>query len=130
MNASEPLVLLIEDNQSVSKLIEFKLQRSGYRFEHYENGAKGLDAALELKPDAIVLDVMLPGMTGFEILRRIRQDDSLNGTKILMLTTKTRDEDIEQGFKLKADEYMGKPFKVNEFMLRLERLLETESAAE
>jgi two-component system alkaline phosphatase synthesis response regulator PhoP len=125
-NPSKPLILIVEDNQSVRKLIEFKLQRAGYQLAYSENGAEGWSKIQELQPDLVVLDVMLPGMTGFEVLRKVRNDEQLQDTKVLMLTTKTREEDIEHGFELDADEYMGKPFKVNELMIRLERLLESE----
>lgn len=123
MSSTNPTIFLVEDSESVSRLIEFKLTKGPYNFRHFANGREGLEAIQEHKPDMVVLDVMLPGMTGFEILRSIREDAELNDMKVMMLTTKTREEDLERGFEMNVDEYMGKPFKIGEFMMRLKRVL-------
>ncbi|HKJ44777.1 MAG TPA: response regulator, partial [Balneolales bacterium] len=66
-----PLILLVEDNPGIAKLITFKLDQNKYRVEHRDNGKEGWEAARNLHPDLVVLDVMLPGISGFEILRKI-----------------------------------------------------------
>jgi DNA-binding response OmpR family regulator len=123
MQPQNPLILLIEDNPSVIRLIEYKLEKENFRFEHRDNGPDGLEAVLSVKPDIVVLDVMLPGIDGFEVLRRIRENPETRLTKVMMLTSKNMEDDLERGFSLGALEYMAKPFKMGEFMVRLRRLL-------
>ncbi len=124
MGKDQPRVILVEDELAVAKLIEFKLKREKISITHFDNGIEGLNAIKKERPDAVILDVMLPGMNGFEILRNIREDDSLSDIKILLLTSKNRVEDLKLGFGLKADEYIDKPFQPDSLMLRLNRLLE------
>ncbi|WP_165139210.1 response regulator [Halalkalibaculum roseum] len=119
----DPLVLLVEDSQAIYRLVSYKLKKSGFRFEYRDNGKEGLEAVKELKPDLVVLDVMLPSMNGFEILRQIRSDEELKDTKVIMLTSKNRAEDLEKGFSLKVDDYMDKPFKPTELVLRINKVL-------
>ena len=121
--ADKPLILLIEDELSIAKIIEFKLTRNNFRFEHRDNGKYGLDAVYELNPDIVILDVMLPTMNGFEVLRRIREDEEIKDTKVIMLTSKARVEDIKAGFDLAANDYMEKPFKPDELIMRIRRIL-------
>lgn len=123
MGSDSPLVLLVEDEIAVSKLVEFKMKREGFKFEHRANGKEGYEAVGELKPDVVILDVMLPSMNGFEILRRIREDDDTKETKVIMLTSKNRVNDIKTGFDLKVDEYLEKPFRPDELILRLQKVL-------
>lgn len=118
-----PLILIIEDNPAISKLVSFRLNKSGYNFEIRENGKKGLEAIYELKPDLVILDVMLPSMNGFEILRRIREDSVISSTKVIMLTSKNREEDLERGFNMQVEDYIDKPFKPAELIMRIDRIL-------
>lgn len=119
----KPLILLVEDSPAIYKLVSYKLKKDGFRFEHRENGKEGLEAVKELRPDLVILDVMLPSMNGFEILRQIRADEELRDTKVIMLTSKNRAEDLEKGFKLEVDDYMDKPFKPTELVLRINKVL-------
>lgn len=121
---SEPLILLVEDNPSIYKLIIFKLSKSGYKVEHRDNGIDGLKAVKELKPDLVILDVMLPGLNGFDILQKIRDDEDTKDTKVIMLTTKNREEDLEKGFTLEVEDYMSKPFKPAELLMRVNKVLD------
>lgn len=123
MGDNKPLILLVEDNTNISKLITFKLSKSGYEIEHRENGVKGWQAVQELRPDLVILDVMLPGMNGFDILKNIRKNEETQNTKVIMLTTKSREEDIERGFDLKVQDYLSKPFKPGELLMRIQKVL-------
>jgi DNA-binding response OmpR family regulator len=123
MSGNNPLILLIEDNPSVIRLLEFKLAKENFRFEHRDNGPDGIEAVKKLRPDLVVLDVMLPGFDGFEVLRQIRQDIQIRETRVMMLTSKNMEDDLERGFSMGAMEYMSKPFKLGEFMIRLKRIL-------
>lgn len=84
---------------------------------------EGYEAAIELVPDVIILNVMLPSMNGFEILRKLRKRQETREIKVIMLTSKNREEDIKKGFELEADEYMDKPFRPGELIMRLTRVL-------
>lgn len=123
MSSELPLILLIEDDLAIAKLIEFKLKRNGYRFEVRNNGTEGLTAIKELNPDLVVLDVMLPSMNGFELLRQIRSDSDIDQTKVIMLTATVRVKDKEKAFNLGVEDYMEKPFKADELIIRVNKAL-------
>ncbi|HAC14459.1 MAG TPA: response regulator [Bacteroidetes bacterium] len=110
-------ILLVEDNESISKLVEYKLSKDGYKIDVCSNGLAGLDAIKEHEYDLIILDVMMPGMSGFEILQEMRTMEHRKNAKVMMLTSKNREEDIARGFGLGVSEYMGKPFKVAELSM-------------
>ncbi len=88
------------------------------------NGVEGLAKAFELMPDLILLDVMLPGIGGFEVLQAIRDDEKTRHLKVIMLTSKNREEDLQRGFSMGVLEYISKPFKLGELMMRITRALE------
>ena len=116
-------IFVIEDNEILSGLLEMKLKEISDEVKAFTNGLDGFEALKEEKPDLIILDVMLPGMEGFEILKKIKENPELKDVKVLMLTSKYSDRDVERGFSLKADEYMSKPFKAKELVIRAKRLL-------
>lgn len=118
-------ILLVEDNDSISKLVKYKLEKDGYSVELRENGIDGLKAIQESIFDLIILDVMMPGMSGFEILQQVRETENLKTAKVMMLTSKSREEDLARGFNLGVSEYMGKPFKVAELSMRVNKILES-----
>lgn len=117
-------VLLIEDNPGISRLVEFKLSHEKMKVVVADNGITGLAKAKEWMPDLILLDVMLPGIGGFEVLQAIRDDPQTKDLKVIMLTSKNREEDLERGFSLGVLEYISKPFKLGELMMRIYRALE------
>lgn len=119
----KPLIILLEDEAIVAGLIEYKIARSSYSYLHFTNGVEGFEAIREKKPALVILDVMLPGMSGFEVLRNLREDPELKDTPVIMLTAKSRDSDLKTGFSMKVDDYLSKPFKVSELMLRIENIL-------
>ncbi|MCC5926141.1 MAG: response regulator [Bacteroidetes bacterium] len=115
-------VLLVEDNPSISKLVEYKLLKDGYTVVAKTNGLEGYEAAKEMQPDILILDVMMPGMNGFELLEKFKKEFPDSNTKVIMLTSKSREEDIQRGFSLGVLEYMGKPFKVAELSMRVKKV--------
>jgi DNA-binding response OmpR family regulator len=123
LKKENPLIILLEDEDIVAKLIEYKMSRSEYEYLHFANGVEGLAAIREKKPDLVILDVMLPGMNGFEVLRTLRSDDDLKDVRVIMLTAKSREDDLKTGYSLNIDDYLSKPFKVSELMLRIDRIL-------
>jgi two-component system, sensor histidine kinase ChiS len=118
-------ILLVEDEKMTARLIDYRLKAQGYNVTHIEDGIEALEHIRHQTPDILILDVMLPGMSGFEILETLKEENGvdLDHLKVIMLTTKSRAEDISRGFKLGAVEYLSKPFKMDELLLRLNRLI-------
>lgn len=117
----KPNILIIEDEEAIrSGLIDVLLYH-GYSADAAVDGPTGLDKALTGKYDLILLDVMLPGMNGYDICDRIREVD--REQPIIMLTAKSNDDDIIQGLKLGADDYVTKPFSVAQLVLRIQAVL-------
>ncbi|HET9976546.1 MAG TPA: response regulator [Burkholderiaceae bacterium] len=116
-------VLIADDEPNIVISLEFLMQREGHRVSIARDG----DAALALiraeRPDLVLLDVMMPGKTGFEVCQAVRADESLAGVKILMLSAKGRDNDLAKGQALGADAYMTKPFSTRELAERVRALL-------
>lgn len=118
-------VLVVDDDELTRKLIQRLLEREfDVQVTMLSNGLESLEYAQDHKPDLIILDLMLPGMNGFEILKKLRKDDLLRDTKVILVSAKSRSEDIERGFDLTANEYITKPFQPKEFVVRVRRLLE------
>lgn len=116
MNTERKRILIVEDEQAIRTGLLDVFVYHGYDVEGADNGNDGLRLALSGQFDLILLDVMLPGMDGFEICNRIRQQDKEQ--PVIMLTAKTAEADIIQGLKLGADDYVSKPFSVAELVLR------------
>jgi len=114
-------ILVVEDEQAIREGLIDVLVFHRYETDSAANGPEGLDKALSGKFDLILLDIMLPGMDGYEICDRIRQQDRQQ--PIIMLTAKTSDEEIVQGLKLGADDYVSKPFSIPQLVLRIEAVL-------
>ena len=110
-------VLIVEDEQSIVDILSFNLTREGYDTLEALDGPAGLQLALEQNPDLVLLDLMLPGMNGFDVCRRIRQAGSL--VPIVMLTAREEEDDKVRGLELGADDYITKPFKNRELMARV-----------
>src|SRR5512135_3508273 len=117
----EELVLLVDDEPSILQLARMYLEREGYRVQDVRDGEAALEAVSRLKPDLVVLDIMLPKLDGFEVCRRLRSSGS--AAAIIMLTA--RDEDIDKilGLELGADDYLTKPFNPRELVARVKAIL-------
>jgi DNA-binding response OmpR family regulator len=122
MEASEPplRVLVAEDEPSVSDVVTRYLQRDGFVVESVSNGPDALERALAGRPDLVVLDLMLPGMDGLEVCRRIREAAPI---PIIMLTARGSEDDRVTGLDLGADDYVAKPFSPRELMARIRSVL-------
>lgn len=110
-------ILLVEDDPTIRLATEFFLTKQGYAVSSCEDGAKGYETALSIQPDLILLDVMLPGMDGFEVARALRNDDFRS--PILMLTALDSDEDKIKGLDAGADDYVTKPFSTDVLLARI-----------
>jgi CheY-like chemotaxis protein len=122
-NTVKPRVLVIEDSASVRRLIEVCLRALDIDLGAAEDGIQGLEDARHYIPDVIVLDVGLPGMDGWEVLRHLRADDSTRGIRVLVLTAHAQPEVAEQAAQGGADDFMTKPFRPIELRERIEKLI-------
>ena len=126
-------ILIVEDEQNIVDILSFNLSREGYDTLEAYDGPTGLQLALEQDPDLILLDLMLPGMDGFEVCRQVRESGS--STPIIMLTAREEETDKVLGLELGADDYITKPFGTGELLarvrvaLRLNRYSRTGDAA-
>ncbi len=118
----QPSVLLVEDENDVADLVRYHLGRAGFRVSNAATGSEGLRLARELRPEVIVLDLMLPGLDGYEVCRQLKADQETAKIGILMLTAKGETKDRVRGLELGADDYVGKPFSPRELVLRVESL--------
>lgn len=114
-------VLVIEDEPTLARLLSYNLLQEGYETTVVEHGGEGLQEALRNPYDLLILDVMLPGMNGFEVLSRYRQHGYR--TPVIILTARGAEEEIVQGLRLGADDYITKPFGVAELMARVDAVL-------
>jgi CheY-like chemotaxis protein len=116
-------VLVVEDEPDIAALIAYQLTREGYRVETAGNGPDGLKAVNREIPDLIVLDRMLPGLSGDEVLKSLRQEAATKAIPVLVLTAKREQEDRITGLELGADDYITKPFSPRELVLRCQAIL-------
>ncbi len=115
-------ILLVEDEESISNLIKINLELDNYTVVACENGKKAVEVFNNERFDLIILDIMLPGMSGIEVCQQIRLTDS--SIPILMLSARSQPEDRIKGLKKGADDYLSKPFVLEELLLRIEKLLQ------
>jgi two-component system phosphate regulon response regulator PhoB len=121
--ASQDRVLVVDDNHDICDLVALKLGNSGFAVTQAFDGPTALHAARAGSFDLIILDVMMPGMSGLDVLRALREDPAVSATPVLMLTAKTQERDIEAGFAAGADDYITKPFSPRELLIRVRVIL-------
>ncbi len=120
---SRPRILVADDEESIVDLVRRLLQRCGYEVLTASDGDAALAAICDLKPDLVVLDLMLPRMDGWEVCRRVREDPEVASTPILMLTARREERDLVAGLELGADDYVKKPFSTAELSARIAAIL-------
>ena len=117
-------VLIADDEANIVISLEFLMQREGHRVSIARDGDAALEAIRRERPDLVLLDVMMPGKSGFEVCQAVRADENLASVKILMLSAKGRDTDLAKGSALGADAYMTKPFSTRELADKVRELLD------
>lgn len=122
-------ILIVEDEADIRELLVFNLQREGYATLEAGDGLDGLEQARSRQPDLILLDVMLPGMDGFNVCRELERDPTTSGIPVIMLTARGEEVDRVVGLELGADDYVVKPFSVRELILRIRAILRRQAAA-
>ena len=118
-----PKILVADDEPNIVISLEYLLKREGYTVVIARDGQEALDAIAREMPDLVLLDVMMPKKTGFEVCQEVRANDALKGVKILMLTAKGRDTDVAKGTAMGADAYMTKPFSTRDLVLKVAAML-------
>ena len=116
-------ILIADDEPNILISLEYLMKREGYIVSVARNGAEALDTLRRERPTLVLLDVMMPAKTGFEVCQEVRADDELKDTLILMLTAKGRDTDVAKGLALGADDYITKPFSTKELVQKVRDLL-------
>jgi DNA-binding response OmpR family regulator len=116
-------LLVIEDDEIVARTIERSLRGMEFRITLANSGVEGLKIARRQPPDLVILDIIMPGMDGYTVCREMRSDPLLNNVPILFLTAKAKDEDLIEGFLAGADDYLSKPFNIDELILRIRAIL-------
>ena len=112
-------ILVVEDERSIADLVAEALKRQGYRVETAGDGDQALEAAETTLPDLIILDLMLPKLDGWEVCRRLREEETTRRIPIIMLTARRDEKDVVAGLELGADDYLRKPFSLAELLARV-----------
>ncbi len=118
-------LLIADDEPNILISLEFLMKREGYDVKVARDGQEAIDAIVEHRPDLVLLDVMMPRKSGFDVCQEVRAHDAVKQTRILMLTAKGRDTDVAKGLALGANAYMTKPFSTKELVEKVRELLET-----
>lgn len=121
--SSEPSLLVVEDETALATLLRYNLEREGYRVFEAKDGEEALLVADETKPDLIILDWMLPQLSGIEVCRRMRTRGHLRNTPIIMLTARGEETDRIRGLDTGADDYIVKPFSMTELLARIRAVM-------
>jgi two-component system, OmpR family, alkaline phosphatase synthesis response regulator PhoP len=123
-----PRILAVDDEPNIVRLIEVNLTRHGYTVDTANNGVQALEKIRANRPDLIVSDVMMPEMDGFELLSTIKRDPALENLPIIMLTAKTQDKNVMEGYTRGADMYLTKPFNPAELLAFVKRILQSSAS--
>ncbi|MEA3363606.1 MAG: response regulator transcription factor [Thermodesulfobacteriota bacterium] len=127
MNDQKKSVLVIEDEEDILALLHYNLIKAGYNADCASHGEEALKSIATKIPDLILLDLMLPGIDGMEICRRLRSDEATSEIPIIMLTARGEEEDVVRGLELGADDYVTKPFSIKVLLARVQTVLRRRS---
>lgn len=122
-------VLIVDDEANIVISLEFLMEQAGYTVAVARNGDEALEQIEQFRPDLVLLDVMLPGIDGFDILQRVRQQPEHRNMAIIMLTAKGREVEVTKGLALGADAYITKPFSTRDLLAEVRRHLESNHEA-
>ncbi len=120
-------ILIVDDEQDILELMSYNLEKEGYTVTGVASGEAALSAAQRFRPDLIVLDLMLPGLDGLEVCRRLKRNEEIRSVPVLMVTAKSEDSDIVTGLEVGADDYLTKPFSPRVLVARVRALLRRNS---
>ena len=116
-------ILVADDDRDIRELVSFKLTQAGHQVHTTDDGRKALDSIMNDCPDLAILDVMMPGLSGVDVIRQVRADAEIRGLRIILLTARAQEGDVQAGFSVGADDYVDKPFSPRALMSRVTALL-------
>jgi len=116
-------ILIIEDEVNLSELLKFRLEVNGYLVETAFDGEEGMSKIGTTKPDLVILDIMMPKVDGYEVLRRVKADPKTKNIPIIVLTARSQNKDMDQAKALNADSFISKPFEPKDLLKEIEKLL-------
>src|SRR5215813_3705077 len=125
---SKPLVLVVEDEAALATMLRYNLEKQGYRVEEAADGQEALTRIAETQPDLVLLDWMLPQMSGLEVCRQLRRRSATRDLPVIMVTARTEDQDAVRGLNTGADDYIAKPFSMDALLARIRALLRRTNA--
>ena len=118
-----PLVVCADDDEDILSLVTLRLERAGFEVAKATDGQQALELVRTRRPVLVILDVMMPRLTGYEVLDALRADPDLAGLKVILLSARVQEVDIERGIDAGADAYLAKPFKAPDLVATVEELL-------
>lgn len=116
-------VVVADDDDDILELVRFKLEQAGMDIEAVGDGVAALEACRRETPDLVLLDIMMPGMSGLDVCRTLRDDLGMGSVPVILLTARAQESDVDQGFDAGADDYVVKPFSPRELSLRVRAVL-------
>lgn len=120
----EKTILIVDDEPNIVMTLEYGFKKRGYQVFIARDGSEALELLQTEKPSAVLLDIMMPNVDGYQTLAAIKQDALLEATKVVFLTAKSKKEDIEKGLAMGVDKYLTKPFSVKKIIEEIEQLLQ------
>ena len=120
---SERRLLVADDDRDIRELVAFKLEHAGFTVETVDDGVRALERARADHPALVVLDVMMPGLSGLDVARQLRADPDTAGIPVILLTARAQELDVESGFAVGVDDYVIKPFSPRELLSRVNAVL-------
>ena len=125
---SKPLILVVEDEAALATMLRYNLEKQGFRVEEATDGQEALTRIAETQPDLVLLDWMLPQMSGLEVCRQIRRHSATRDLPVIMVTARAEDQDAVRGLNTGADDYITKPFSIDALLARMRALLRRSNA--
>jgi DNA-binding response OmpR family regulator len=130
MSEESRTVLVADDDEDILVLVSYRLERAGYEVLLARDGPSALATAQERKPDLAILDVMMPGLNGYEVTQRLRADPATAQIPVILLTARVQETDVDRGFEAGADDYLRKPFSPRELRARVQAILARRSGVQ
>ncbi len=130
VNQTKPLVMVVEDDAAIATMLRYNLEKHGYRVEEAVDGQEAIIRIAETKPDLVLLDWMLPMMSGIEVCRQIRRRPETRDLPVIMVTARAEDQDSVRGLNTGADDYITKPFSIEALLARVRALLRRSSTVQ
>ena len=125
MKPASPHILIVDDEPNIVMSLEFLMRKAGYQVSIARNGTEALEAIDHAAFDVVLLDIMMPDVDGYQVCRHLRQHPARQTTRVIMLSAKSKDADVQKGYDAGADLYLPKPFSTRQLMEKVRELLPT-----